>query len=128
MKLRILLVAVLWCASCGVQEQDGYLIGRRCSETEAEPCDEEQSCLPHDVRGEGFDDYRCRDEDSFRRIEFPDSTSSEAPLAYCNETLLCPGRTVCAVDRVREGHDGGIRRTVCQFEDTVPNRSVDGGT
>lgn len=104
---------LLGLSACGLQEQPGYLVGRLCIDSDPEPCDVDETCVPHAIREGTFADYRCRSEESLQRFEDPELGTTEAPLAYCDETVTCPGEAQCVVDRVRQG-DMPTRPRVCR--------------
>lgn len=121
---RLLLIVLLATAGCGLQEHPDFLIGRQCVPDNPMPCDEGQRCLPHEVRGTRFDDFRCRDRRSFESL----AGGALPPLAFCDDVrYVCPDGLVCAPDRIRI--DGGPRPNVCKAADDVfIPPTFDGGT
>jgi hypothetical protein len=114
-------------AACALQERADYLIGRECSRGDSKTCDQGEVCLPHSIVHDVLGDYRCRSRASFDPID-----GREAPLAYCDPSMMlnCPGDLVCNADRVRE--DATTRHLVCTRSDSpfsppLPDGGVDGG-
>ncbi len=107
--MRFLLLIVVLAAACGLEERTDFLIGRQCDRNRSD-CDPGAECLPH--KHDPFADFRCRDRASFEPID-----NQEAPLAYCNADIACPGDLVCNADRIREGT--GRRLMVCKRPDDV---------